>query len=79
MCIRDRPVPDPNGEMLVTINENDVPLGRFMIPIEDEEVPLALPKTGNSGIPAALQAVALLGSLVGAMFLRRRKKDDEIM
>lgn len=73
------PVPDPNGEMLVTINENDVPLGRFMIPIEDEEVPLALPKTGNSGIPAALQAVALLGSLVGAMFLRRRKKDDEIM
>ena len=73
------PVPNPNGEMLVTINDSDVPLGRFMIPIEDEEVPLALPKTGNSGIPAALQAFALLGSLVGAMFLRRRKKDDEIM
>ncbi len=71
------PVPNPNNEMMVTINDNEVPLGQFMIPIEDEEVPLALPKTGRNGIPAALQAAALLGSLVGALFLRRRKKDKE--
>lgn len=72
------PIPNPNDVMLTTIEDNDVPLGQFLISIEDEDVPLALlPKTGNSGIPAALQAMALLGSLVGAMVLHRRKKDEE--
>ena len=75
----NRGFPDvpPGVYELITFDEHDVPLGRLMITIDDEGIPLALPKTGDTGIPIALLAAALIGSSAGVVLLRRRKEEDE--
>ena len=69
----------PSGRyLLVTLDEEGVPLANLIIFIDDGGVPLALPKTGDNSIPIALLAAALIGSAAGLVLLARyRRKDEE--
>lgn len=70
----------PSGRYeLVTLDENGVPLGSLPIYIDDEGVPLALPRTGDRRIPSALLAAALASSAAALAWIgrRRRKKEQE--
>lgn len=68
----------PSGRyLLVTLDDEGVPLANLLIFIDDGGVPLALPKTGDTGIPIALLAAAFIGSAAGLVLLRRRKREDE--
>ena len=69
----------PSGRyLLVTLDEEGVPLANLIIFIDDGGVPLALPRTGDNSIPIALLAAALIGSAAGLVLLARyRRKDEE--
>ena len=68
----------PSGRyLLVTLDEEGVPLANMIIFIDDGGVPLALPKTGDTGIPIALLAAALIGSAAGLVLLGRRRREEE--
>lgn len=70
----------PPGEyLLITIGENGTPLGMLYVQIDEDGIPMALPKTGDrSGrLPMELLAVIFAGSAAGAAVLTRRKREDE--
>lgn len=68
----------PPGEYrLYTLDEQGTPLAALYIRIDENGVPLALPKTGDRSIPMPLLAAALLGSAAGIAMLGRRKEEED--
>lgn len=68
----------PSGRYeLITVDDNGVPLAGLFVFIDDEGVPLGLPKTGDTRIPMALLAAALVGAAAGLLMMGRRKKKEQ--
>lgn len=67
----------PGVYELVIIGEDGVPIAHVMITIDDQGVPLVLPKTGENPVPITILWTALITSSIGFVIMLRRKKEEE--
>lgn len=70
----------PGDYIIVTLDENGVPLGSMTFTIEDPFTPLgalAAPNAGDNSISIAALAVLMIISLAGIILVARKKKEEE--